>query len=452
MDRELLDALSNLSLALEKISESLSKEKSESKTDVGTALQSGDFGKQLIEINEGIKSLKDDTKKILDNQETILKLQKEQSGGKESQLFEGAGKGKTKEMIISGVAVIALIAGAVLAIGLAFKLIGEVDFLSVIALSFSLVLMSEAFSRIASIENLTLDKVLVTGVALVTMSVALMLSSKILTNVVPVSLLQLVTVVFIAAAFGAAALGLGALIFGLSQVGLTESVSAAFILPIVLVATSLAIAASSVILQAVVPVGIFQMLTVVLIGLAFGVLSYGLGQLIQGFKGIDPATALIASYTIPIVLIALSLAILAASVYFQAIMPIGIFQALTAILISATFVVLAYAVKPLLSGVKDVKEEDILKGTIVIIALTAAVVIASYILTLMPSLSVSSILNFFLASLAISTSVAVLALAVKLVNKLGNVDDYIEGGLSIVIISSTIMLSSLILSLGSYQI
>ena len=156
-------------------------------------------------------------------------------------------------------------------------------------------------------------------------------SSKILTNVVPVSLLQLVTVVFIAAAFGAAALGLGALISGLSQVGLTESVSAAFILPIVLVATSLAIAASSVILQAVVPVGIFQMLTVVLIGLAFGVLSYGLGQLIQGFKGIDPATALIASYTIPIVLIALSLAILAASFYFQAIMPIGIFQAFNSI-------------------------------------------------------------------------------------------------------------------------
>jgi hypothetical protein len=35
---------------------------------------SGDFSKQLIAINDGITSLKEDTQEILKNQETILKM------------------------------------------------------------------------------------------------------------------------------------------------------------------------------------------------------------------------------------------------------------------------------------------------------------------------------------------------------------------------------------------
>jgi DNA replication protein DnaD len=98
MDQKLLDALNNISIALEQLSESLDKSKSPVKSDVGNSLQSGDFSKQLVEINEGIKSIKEDTKKILDNQETIIKLQKQQTSG-ESKVFEEAGGGKTKQMI-----------------------------------------------------------------------------------------------------------------------------------------------------------------------------------------------------------------------------------------------------------------------------------------------------------------------------------------------------------------
>jgi hypothetical protein len=63
MDKQLLDALGNLSDALEIMAGVIRREKSNTTTT--NALVSGDFSKQLIAINDGITSLKEDTKKYL---------------------------------------------------------------------------------------------------------------------------------------------------------------------------------------------------------------------------------------------------------------------------------------------------------------------------------------------------------------------------------------------------
>jgi hypothetical protein len=73
MDKQLLDALGNLSDALEIMAGVLQNKKGE-KSNTTTTLVSGDFSKQLIAINDGITSLKEDTQEILKNQETILKM------------------------------------------------------------------------------------------------------------------------------------------------------------------------------------------------------------------------------------------------------------------------------------------------------------------------------------------------------------------------------------------
>ena len=93
MDKQLLAALDNLSIALEMLVESLNKKDAKSPT--ATALQSGNFEDQLKGINKGIQELKADNKKILDNQQTIIKLQKEKKD-KSMNVFEGAGKEKSK--------------------------------------------------------------------------------------------------------------------------------------------------------------------------------------------------------------------------------------------------------------------------------------------------------------------------------------------------------------------
>ena len=128
MDKKLLDSLSNLSLALEGIAAAL-KDKSEAQSATAKAMKGGDFVKEIKEINVGVKALQKDTKQILANQQTIIGMAKSKSDKKEN-VAEGLGKDKTAQKNFKeGLGVILLIAVAVLAIGVAFLLIGKVNFL-----------------------------------------------------------------------------------------------------------------------------------------------------------------------------------------------------------------------------------------------------------------------------------------------------------------------------------
>jgi len=78
-----------------------------------------------------------------------------------------------------GIGTILLIAGAVLAIGMAFKLVGKVDFLSVISLSLAMTLVSIAFEKIGKLK-LTMEQTAITAGSLVIMSIAIAISSLVL--------------------------------------------------------------------------------------------------------------------------------------------------------------------------------------------------------------------------------------------------------------------------------
>ncbi len=82
MDQILLDALNNLSLSLDQIAQALISRGDNSQSATTTALQSGDFSNQMMEISRGVQSIKADTQKILDNQATLIKMQKEKESAK----------------------------------------------------------------------------------------------------------------------------------------------------------------------------------------------------------------------------------------------------------------------------------------------------------------------------------------------------------------------------------
>ena len=149
MDKKVLDSLSNFASALENLVEELKSqgdaEKERQKIFQGITGKRG-IQMRLKRIEAGIKSIKDDTKQILRNQKTIMSLAKEKEG--ETSVFGKAGGNENVKKITSGVGTIILIAGAVLAIGTAFKIIGSVDFLSVVALALSITLLAETLSRV----------------------------------------------------------------------------------------------------------------------------------------------------------------------------------------------------------------------------------------------------------------------------------------------------------------
>ena len=378
MDRKLLDALNNLSFALEEISNSLNSKDSKKNISsaTSTALKSGNIGKQLESINTSVNQLKADNKKILKNQDTLIALSKKKPAEKDP--LDKATDPKQKNKLKDGLASIMMIAVGVLAIGLAFKLIGKVNFLSVIALAVALPLVAMAFERIAKMKDLKASQ---------------------MKNIVIVS---------------------------------------------VLIAT--AIMLSSWILQMVKPVGIFQLVTAVFIAGMFGAISFGVGKLLNGLKDADPKQA----WKIPIIMVALSLAIAVSSWALQTIIPVGIFKLFTAVFIAATFVVLSYAIKPLLEGLKNVSLKDVGMASLILIALTATVVGASWLLMLMAPVGIGSLFKFLIAGIAISIVGVALGVTAFILSKFG-IEAILEGSLSIVVIAGAIALSSIILSMGTYD-
>jgi hypothetical protein len=578
MDKELLEALNNLSHSLEAISKALSKE---STSAVSGALKGGDFSKSLESITKEIVKISKDTtdiKKtqgdIIKSQNTIIKMlsdlgsektpevekkvtspttikevgeskekekkeepksevekkatspatikevgeskEKEKREGESKSLFGGAGKDSSK--IKEGVGTIVLIAAGVLAIGMAFKIIGKIDFASVLALSLALPLIAMAFQKIsemklkpAEIGGLILltvgmaaaiagssfflsmvkpiglfqgiSAILISGVfvglsyslgkivgslkgvspatalvasiispiLLVALSAAIAGASIFLAEVKPIGLFQAITAILIAGVFATISWGLGNIISAFKGIGIGTMAAAVIGLPLILVAVSYAIAKSSEYLAEVKPIGLFQALSSILIGVVFSVLGFGIGKMIQGFKGVDPATAAVAGVTMPLILIALTYAIKVGSEWLSEVKPIGLFQFFTALGISIVFVALGYAVKPLLSGVKGVSLVDMGKGVLVILALTAAIVAASYLINEMKTITMAQGMSFIGVAISVGIGALVMGFVLKTLDKMGTEKQFLGGAVAILIISTTIMLTSQIISLGDYS-
>jgi hypothetical protein len=148
MDKKLLDALNNLSVALGDIAQALA-DKSEASSATAKAMKGGDFISEIKEINIGVKALQKDTKEILANQQTIMKMGSSKAKDSKTSEVENMGKDKKSQSAFKeGLGVILLIAVAVLALGVAFNIVGKVNFLSVIALALALPLLAIGFSKV----------------------------------------------------------------------------------------------------------------------------------------------------------------------------------------------------------------------------------------------------------------------------------------------------------------
>jgi hypothetical protein len=521
MDKQLLDGLDNLSEALVMIAEALEKKGQGSNSATTNALVSGDFTTQIKEINVSLKSIKKDTKKILESQQTILEMSKKKD--KKSSLIEDAGGDqKTESNLKKGVTTILLIAVGVLAIGLAFKLIGKIDFLSVVGLSLAIVLVSIAFEKIAKM-NIPIKKAVDTSFVMVIMAFGITLSSWVLKMVTPIGFGQAVTAILIAGMFSVISFGIGKLIKALGKSGMAELGKSILFLPLILPAIALAIALSSWVLKMVTPISFPQAITGILIAGMFTVIAYGIAKLVGSFKDMKGNEIEAAIIGLPLLLPAMALAIAASSWFLKMIVPIGLYQAFTAILIAAVFVVLSYGMEKIAKSISKMDWKDIPKipvfFTLMALAITMAAVIFSnytkelnaitfemlfkvlilgaamgivmvivgFAMRMMGELSTEDVIKvpimFTLLAVAIALSaaifynyrkeiegitfmsmfkilvfsvclaisVAIMALGVMIVNKIGGPKDYLIGGISILIIATTIMIASQILSLGDYS-
>ena len=310
-DKKYIESLSNFASALDQLvdemkNQSKAKQKGVDKPSGKPSGKPIEDGGTLISIQKGIDEIKSDTKKILDNQETILKMNKDskKSGG----LMSGVTDKKKKKKVKDGVSTIILMAGAVLAIGLAFKVIGGVDFMSVIALSFALPLIAFAFVQVAtaiSEKDLGMDDLLFTAFALVLMAGALTISSWIMGAIVPIGIFQFITAIGISITLAIVAIGASFMLDNLKDVGMDDILK----LPLILITLAGAIAVSSGILGMTSMIDPSLLLNIVLQGIAMGIISVILSIPMIIFAKLGLKTTDVFQGAINIVLIAGAIAV-----------------------------------------------------------------------------------------------------------------------------------------------
>jgi hypothetical protein len=411
MDKQLLAALNKTSDAIEALAEALqSKEKSTSAS--ANALKSGNFGAQLKDINVSLKAIQKDTQEIIKQNKTILALSKKKGKDKEASPEDKMPDEKKGGDIKKGVGTILLIAGAVLAIGLALKIVGKVDFISVIALGLAITLIATAFAKVAALK-LTLKEAMVASAAMVAMSIAVTLSSWILKKVQPIGFTQVLTGIMISAMFAVAGKGIGRLITVLGRMGMGKIVKALIFLPLIMPAIALGIALSSHVLKLITPIGFGQALTAILISVMFSVVAFGMKKMLTALDKIGIATLAVKIKFLPKVMAGIAAGITFSSWILKLVTPISFSQAITGILISAMFAVVALNLPRLVKAVRKMKEPDAIKLGLLLPAIAAAITASSWIFSKIKPISFAQ----FVTALAIAIVFIPIAYAVSLVAK-----------------------------------
>jgi len=453
-----LKALDNLSVGLEQLVEALNN-KGESKTDTGSALQSGDFGKSLEQISVDIQSIKTDTQEILKNQQTIISLFKQKKDEKKTEEMEG-GDPKKESKIKKGLASILLIAVAVLAIGMAFKLVGKVNILSVLALGIGIILVAYAFERVSKIKGptggpMTIKEAAIISVIMVISTLAVTVSSWILSKIKPLTIPQVLTAASIALLFTFVAPAISKLISAMTTSQEVEFkgirvktqsmefgtvLKAAVMLPLLMVAMSIGIMLSSRVLSLITPLSVPKALTAILIGVLFAVVAKGIAGLITalttsqsaggsadgvgfGFKtqSIGMGKLIPIILLLPFIMFMIAKGITWSSHVLNQIKPIGFMQAVTAILIAGMFAVVSLGIAKLINSLDSINPLAILLLPIVLVSIALAIALSAKIFAHYKGsfdvLGYGTIFKILLLGASISIIAFLMAMAT---NKLGN--------------------------------
>ena len=482
MDKQLLKALDNLSVGLEQLVEALNN-KGESKTDTGSALQSGDFGKSLEQISVDIQSIKTDTQEILKNQQTIISLFKQKKDEKKTEEMEG-GDPKKESKIKKGLASILLIAVAVLAIGMAFKLVGKVNILSVLALGIGIVLVAYAFERVSKIKGptggpMTIKEAAIVSAIMVIASLAVTVSSWVLSKIKPLTVPQILTAASIALLFTIVTPAICKLIKSMtteeqiefrgmkiksSSMSFGTVLKAAVMLPLLMVAMSIGITLSSMILSRITPISIPKALTAILIGVMFAIVAKGIAGLITslttsqeasgggfGFKTSSIGMAKMAAVILglPLIMYMIAKGITWSSHVLNEIKPIGFRQAITAILIAAMFAVVSMGMAKLINSLEGTDPVAILLLPIVLVAISFAIAYSAQIFSdyksSFNSLGYGTIFKILLVGATISIIAFIMSFAVNKLKNL-NLDTVLLIPIFFVTMSMGLALSAFILA------
>ena len=441
IDEKYIDNLDTFSSALEQIVELLKEQQKANKADTVNEFLKTPMN-NLVEVVSDLKkvTIKGFAKVNSDNSEILKKIEsiKQQ---KESGMFDRVEDPKNKSRIVDGIKVVVLIAAGVLALGMAFKIIGKVDFLSVMALSGAILTMSTAYSKIAEIKNLTYAKAFVISSILPIIALGLLASGWILKAFPVIGLMQGLSMIIVGATIGVATY----LIFNsIKGIDLDKNKKMIFALPAVLPAVALGLVLSGFIMQSFPTIGLMQGLSMIIVSATIGIATF---LLFKAIKGIDLDKHKKMIFALPVMLPLIAIAISLSSIILQNFVkiknPVDLLIGSTVIGLSVLF----FTPTIMLLGKMDLKQ--IGKGTLAIPMIAVAILATSWIFQLLPP---KMIYPDWKWSLSVGLSVAVFALIVTGVGYLATKfkKEFESGLIGLIGIAAVIAVTDYFISQGDY--
>jgi len=440
IDEKYIESLGTFTHALEEIVELLKEQQKTGKSDVVNDFLKTPMDnlshvvKDLQKITEqGFKNVRDDNQKILQKIDGIKKQ-------KESGMFEHIEDPKNKNKIVDGIKVVVLIAAGVLALGLAFKIIGKVDFLSVIALSAAMVGMSIAYNKIADIKNLKYTNVLLISAIMPLMAIGLALSGYILKSMPEFSIMQSISIMLISTAMGLATYFI---MKSISKISIS-SIKMIPLLPLILPMIAWGIVKSSQILKNVEKMSFAQVLSVGMIGLALGVATFGISIALKGLKNVTYKEMLALPFMIPLI----AGGIVLASEIFKGFIPIS--NPLDLLIGSAVIGLSLLFFTPAIYFLGKMKFADVLTGVLMILPMAFAITQSSIIFS--KFIPLKDPLNIVLSTLAMGLSILIFTPAIYVLGKMSIEDLLIGIGGSILTSIAIVVIANIFSSLPTKMI
>jgi hypothetical protein len=382
IDNKYIEALGNFTDALGEIVELLKEQQKKGTEDVVNNFAQTPMG-DLSKVVDELKTIKLTTTKgfkdIKDQNNTILKKIESIKQQKESGMLDRIEDPKNKNKIVDGIKVVVLIAAGVLAMGMAFKLIGKVDFLSVIALSGSIFIMSKTFSQLMEFKNLKYIDVLKIASILPIMSFAILASAFLISKVPKISFSQGLSMIFVGGSLGVAT---WLLLKAIKDVEMKDF-GKVFLLPFILPTISLALFLSSFFISKMPTIGFRQGLSLLFVGATLGISA---SMLLKSIKDIDLKKVFGKIFLLPFILPTISLALFLSAFIIQNFPLVGFKQGLSLLFVGATLGASAWILLKAIKGI-DLKKDfgkifllpAILPTISLALFLSAFIIIGSYI-------------------------------------------------------------------------
>lgn len=409
IDQKYIDALDNFTGALEEIVETLKEQQKTNKADVVNEMLNNT---PINNINNVVKDLKKTVDKgfasIKTDNKTIIKEIKTLKSQKQTGTFGEIEDPKNKNKIVDGIKVVMLIAGGVLALGMAFKIIGKVDFMSVAAISTAVLIMATTYAKISeTVNNSNIKDLIIAAAIIPVLALGLAASGFILSFMPTISPMQGLSMLLIAGSLSIASYFLLKSIKGFDS----KSLLMVPLLPIILPMIALGIVASSYILKHTQQMTFMQVLSVGLIGLALGVATVSIAFALKAMKGVSWKEMLMLPAMIPLI----AGGIVLASLIFKGFVPIN--DPVKLLIGSAVIGLSMLFFVPTIKILGKMKTGDLIRGGIAVIGLSFVMKFSSQILEDFEY--VKDPLKLGLSALAMGVSLLLFTPAIWVLGKLG---------------------------------